>query len=154
MPDRFPYVKRGYDPSAVDRRIDDLELAMREYREKDASITNAIMSAQLAADEIIRKAKTAAEAIMENARAMSVELTDNSSQKLSSVVRFIQNHRKELTAFKDDYEALLSKYYLALDVSEIAMAEKKAGELEAYLQKFIDAELKDASSPPEDNNLA
>ena len=137
----FPLVKRGYDPVEVDKRIIMLETELREYREKDAAISNAILNAQLAADEIQRKAKIAADTIMENAKNLSSRLNEKSSGQVTSIIEAVKSQRSRLTEFKEDYTALLAKYIVKFDENDISNAEKKAIELEGYLQKYVDNEL-------------
>jgi len=156
----FTYVKRGFDPDEVQKHIDLLQAELREYREKDASITNAILSAQLAADEIIRKADVAADTIIKNARNMAARLSEISADQIVSIIAAVKDQRGMISDFKDDYTALLNKYIHAIDESAVVLAEKKAAELEGYLQKFVDTELSaldplaKASALTEDDKLA
>jgi cell division septum initiation protein DivIVA len=140
MHNKFNFVKKGYDPAEVDKRIDMLEAEIKGYRDKDLSITNAIMSAQLAADEILRRANVAADTIMLNARNMSARLTEASTGQITAIISSVKEQRRKLLEFKEEYAALLAKYILNMDENDISQAEKKAIELEAYLQKFLDAE--------------
>jgi cell division septum initiation protein DivIVA len=141
MPHSFPYVKKGYDPGAVDKHVGLLEAELKEYREKDAAIAGAILNAQIAADEILRKANVAAETIQQNARQLSARLNEKSADQIKSVINSVKEQRSRLNEFKSDYAALLSKYILTLEDNDISLAEKKAIELEGYLQKFVDNEL-------------
>jgi len=52
----FSIVKRGYDPHEVDSYIERLEQIIKSYKDKDNSINNAIVSAQVAADNILKNA--------------------------------------------------------------------------------------------------
>ena len=142
MPYNFPLVKKGYDPAEVDKHVALLEAELKEYRDKDAAISNAILNAQIAADEIQRKANVAAETIHQNARSMSARLNEKSAEQVSSIINAVKEQRSRLREFKEDYTALLSKYILTLEENDISMAENKSIELEGYLQKFIDTELK------------
>jgi len=146
MPDHFPYVRKGYDAGLVDKRIEELETELREYREKDATISNAILSAQTAADEIIRKANIAADTIIQNARNLSAKLNETSAGQVMLIIGSVKEQRRQLGEFKEEYAALLNKYILQIDESDISQAEKKSIELEGYLQKFVDTELVKGSS--------
>ena len=139
----FPLVKKGYDPEAVDQHITILYQELREYREKDASITKAILNAQLAADEIIRKADVAAETIIRNARGRAARLSESSGGQIMDIIDAVRKQRERLIEFKLDYTALLEKYIHTIDESDITNAENKSWELEKYLQKFVDSELHD-----------
>jgi len=141
MADKFTIVKKGYDPAEVDKRLNMLEMEIKDYRDKDAAISNAILNAQLAADEILRKANVAADTIMQNARSMSSRLNEKSADQVTSIIGSVKEQRSRLREFKEDYTALLSKYILKIDENDIALAENKAVELEGYLQKFVDNEL-------------
>jgi cell division septum initiation protein DivIVA len=137
----FSYVKKGYDPAQVDKHIGLLEAELKEYREKDTAISGAILNAQVAADEIMRKANVASETIQQNARNISSRLNEKSSDQINLIIAAVREQRTRLREFKDDYNALVAKYILTIDDNDIANAEKKSIELEGYLQKFVDNEL-------------
>ena len=140
MPD-FNYVRKGYDPGQVNQHIEMLERELSEYREKNSVITNAILNAQAAADEITRKAEIAAETIIKNARNLASTLAVNSSSQIQVIIDAVKNQRIQLRDFRADYLALINKYIHTLEDSDINRAEKKAVELEGYLQNFMDSEL-------------
>lgn len=146
---KFNLVKKGYDPEQVDKRIKELETIINEYHEKDGAIANAILNAQLAADEILRKANAAAETIVQNARNMSAQLTESSSRQIESVISSVKEQKAKLAVFRDDYTALLEKYLLALDDSDIAHAQRKAEELETYLERFVEKDAEAEKVKPE-----
>ena len=54
MSEKFTIVKRGYDTSEVEQYITQLETVIRGYKEKDNAINSALISAQIAANNILR----------------------------------------------------------------------------------------------------
>ena len=59
--EHFTFVKRGYDPEEVDKYITTLEQVIKSYKDKDNAIKNAIISAQMAADNVVKNAQAEAE---------------------------------------------------------------------------------------------
>jgi len=137
----FTIVKRGYDISEVDRHVAQLNLELREYREKDSAISSAILNAQIAADEIKQKANTAAETITSNARAMAEQINRKAATHMTAVIGEIRTHHALLGELREEYNTLLSKYFKAQDAGEIIQAQANAKDLENFLQNFIDKEL-------------
>jgi len=140
MSEQFSIVKKGYDPAQVDWHLSTLNKELEEYRSKDAAISAAFLSAQIAADEIRQRAERAAEMIMQNARGLSSRLNEKSADQVATIILSVRAHREQLKDFKNDYNALVGKYLTKIEDSDIAAAEMKAIELEGYLQKFLDTE--------------
>ena len=59
--EQFTFVKRGYDPEEVDKYITTLEQVIKSYKDKDNAIKNTMISAQVAADNLVRNAQSEAE---------------------------------------------------------------------------------------------
>ncbi len=97
----FSIVKKGYDPDEVNEYIGKLEEIIKSYKEKDAAIKNAIVSAQVAADNIIKNAELEAMSrkykTIEMFNALQVDIN-----KQKSIVK----------TFQADYNNLIRKYLL------------------------------------------
>jgi cell division septum initiation protein DivIVA len=127
MSQRFELVKRGYEPSAVDRYIDTLEAQVASYRQKDNTITNAIISAQQAADTIVVNAKKQARVIREN-----------TAKQLADITLSLSTQRAMLADFANEYGVIVGKYLKAIDNADFVAVNSKIDALENYLSDFAD----------------
>ena len=99
MPDKFGYIKNGYNPAEVDSYVDSLESVVKSYKEKDTAIKNAIISAQVAADNIIKNAEIEANDIKKKAVA-----------DLRALSASIAVQKELIKNFQRDYGFMVSKY--------------------------------------------
>ena len=107
--EQFTYVKRGYDPEEVDRYMSTLEQVIKSYKEKDNTIKNAIISAQAAADNIIKNAKNQAD-----------EYKIQIAKELDKVTAEVERQRIRIQAFQDVYSGLIRKYLTTIDENEMS----------------------------------
>ena len=88
--EQFTYAKRGYDPEEVDRYISTLEQVIKSYKEKDTAIKNALVNAQIAADNIIKNAEIEAHEM--KAKTLSdLKLISDSIVRQKEYVKVFQN---------------------------------------------------------------
>ena len=146
MPSKFELVKKGYNPDAVDAYIQDMEIQIKEYREKDAAISNAILNAQIAADDITQKANVAADTIIQNARNMSYQIMETTAKQVDGLLKSINSQKSKIQTFKDEYKSLIDKYIHQLDDSDFAEAEEKIQSLEIYLNRLMDVDIEQLAS--------
>ncbi|MCL2415239.1 MAG: DivIVA domain-containing protein [Defluviitaleaceae bacterium] len=125
MPTRFNIIKKGYDPVEVDSYIAALEAELKGYRDKTTAINNAIVNAQIAADNIIQNAKNQGRIIKEN-----------SVRQLADIAGSIAHQRQFLRGFIEEYNAVLGKYLQTIVEQDIALVGKKIDGLENYLVGF------------------
>ena len=138
MSDRFEYVKRGYNPLAVDEYIETLETVLKSYKEKDSAIKNAILNAQLAADNIIQ-----------NARLRSDEIKETSAKQLQELTDSISYHKQNLKDFKGEYNGLLTKYLHSVNENEFQAIDTKILNLEETLKRYTARDVAgDVPAPP------
>jgi len=136
MAARFGIVRKGYDPASVDEHISNLENIISSYKDKDAAIKNAIVSAQLAADDIIRKAKAAEEDLIKNARNQSGEIKKKSEAHVRSILELVKDQKAKYQTFVADYNALLNMYLHQNNDEDFAEVKDKFETLENYLLSF------------------
>ncbi len=129
MDKEFNIVKKGYSPEEVDEYIKSLEAKIEEYKEKDTSITNAIVNAQVAADNIIRNAKFEAEEIR-NSAVNELSLIYNSIEEQKLIVKDFQNH----------YIELVNKYLKEVNHTDFLKIFGHINELENYISSLKKAE--------------
>ena len=123
MSDRFTIVKRGgYDVSEVEQYITELETVIRGYKEKDNAINSALISAQIAANNIINDANKSAGVMKVGAIA-----------KLDAIIASISVQRRKVKDFEDDYNKLVSKYLKEINGADTQSLYSKIQDLEEYI---------------------
>lgn len=136
MPTSFSYVKKGYNPVEVDNYIETLENVVKSYKEKDSAIKNAIINAQIAADNIIKDAE-------KRSNDMSVQAI----KKVELIRNSISAQRSLVKAFQDDYNSLVDKYVSNFNQKDVLPVYASISELEEYLTSlstdFAEAEADD-----------
>ena len=132
MPD-FKLVRKGYDTFEVNRYIEKLQKEIDSFKEQEAYINRAIISAEAAAsdikdkaakecEEITAKAKADAEKVLTDANNEAEKLLSKAhnqlelirrreKDKLDDVKLFIQDQLEYLARFKEDYDSLVKKYF-------------------------------------------
>ncbi len=129
MHESFSIVKKGYDPEEVNEYIEQLEGIIKSYKEKDHAIKNAIISAQIAADNIIKNAELEAA----SKKIKAVEFVKSLSNSL-------QEQKNLLKEFQSDYNALIKKYLVDFDDREYLNMFSKINEIEEYLTNLHESE--------------
>jgi len=122
MPDKFGYSKQGYNPAEVDSYVDSLENVIKSYKEKDSAIKNAIISAQVAAENIIKNAELEALA-MENKTLSDLKFMADS----------IVKQKDNIKRFETDYSQLIGKYLKNFEESDLISVYSTVNEMENYL---------------------
>lgn len=128
MEEKFNIIKKGYDPVEVNKYIDELETVIISYKEKDAAIKNAIISAQVVADVIIERAEADAAGI----RVEAVRFLDMAFD-------VIADNRHYINSFRQDYNALISKYTCPFDDDEAIRIIAESDEVEHYISGVKEA---------------
>jgi len=122
---------RGYDPVEVDdfldlvaeslhfyaekygeqeRKINQLEKQLEDYRNLRGSLQEALLMAQQSADEKVEAAKKEAEAIVAEARAKAERILEEALQTLSGYKIEIERLKKMKVSFVAEFKAILRKY--------------------------------------------
>ena len=154
MTSRFGIVRKGYDPEAVDKyldsvkdyltelesnqkncqsEIDRLNKALDEFRQKEASINNALVNAQISADSILMNARNAADNIVKNAKNEAEITKDAINRLLSDIVVAMLPHRKTVLNFRRDYEEVLTTYLKEIDENDFKAVIERFDSLEKYI---------------------
>lgn len=110
----FSIVKKGYEPREVDSYIKKLEDVILSYKEKDVAIKNAIISAQIAADNIVKNAEL--EAMSHKVKAI---------EDLKEIQINILSEKNKLDSFQREYSELINKYLINLDNNQIIKVNEK-----------------------------
>jgi len=134
--EQFTYVKRGYDPEEVDRYISTLEQVVKSYKEKDNAIKNAIISAQVAADNMVKNAKAQAE-----------EYKGQIAKELDKVSIEVDRQRMRIQAFQDVYSGLVRKYLTDINEKDISDLYSRLDEVDKFIERLKEV---DIIPPPQD----
>ena len=124
--ERYPLVKRGYDPAAVDSDIETLENVIKSYKEKDNAIKNAIISAQIAADNMIKNAKMQAD-----------EYKEQIVGELENVRREVARERSKVQEFQDSYTELVQKYLTKINEGEVSGIHLRLNEIDTLIDNLM-----------------
>ncbi|MCL2698708.1 MAG: DivIVA domain-containing protein [Defluviitaleaceae bacterium] len=125
MTEKFAIVKRGYDTAEVDNYIEQLEVVIRSYKEKDQAINNALISAQITASKILKEAEESA-----------VVMKAGAVAKLDAITASVAVQKRMIKGFQDDYNHILKKYLHEIDEAEILGLYSKVQDLEEYMDSL------------------
>jgi cell division septum initiation protein DivIVA len=128
--EQFSIVKRGYDTEEVDKYIAALEQVVKSYKEKDNAIKNAIISAQVAADNILKNARCAAD-----------EYKGLLAKELVKVQEELDRQRAKVRAFCEMYQHLIAKHLTAFDTNEVQALFDSIDGIENMVNSFIQTDL-------------
>jgi cell division septum initiation protein DivIVA len=128
--EQFTYVKRGYDPEEVDRYIATLEQVIKSYKEKDNAIKNAIISAQIAADNMVKNAKNQAD-----------EYKGQIAKELDKVTQEIDRQRMRIQAFQDVYSGLVRTYLTDLDGKDMEDLFSRLEDVDKLVNKLKEVDI-------------
>lgn len=118
----FSIVKKGYDPQEVSEYISKLEEVIKSYKEKDLAIKNAIVSAQIAADNIVK-----------NAELESMSRKYKTMEILNAMHADIARQKSIVKTFQSDYNNLIKKYLTDFNDVEFLAIFNTLNELEENL---------------------
>jgi len=124
MPEKFSYVKKGYDPEQVDNYIDTLEQVVKSYKDKDSAIKNAIISAQMAADNIVK-----------NAHLQVAESRAQALSQIQSIIASISEQRNKVKEFQEEYVNMVQKYLIDFNETDMNHIYNKITELEQLIAR-------------------
>ncbi|GHU55695.1 hypothetical protein AGMMS49975_17870 [Clostridia bacterium] len=110
MTDKFNIVKKGYDPSAVDNYINDLEAVLKSYKDKDAAIKNAIINASIAADNMKSTAAAEASDIVNEARGTADNLRKQAYEQLGELKSILGKQKEAVKKFQSDFALVVSGF--------------------------------------------
>lgn len=123
---KFTKVRKGYDMVEVDKYVNELESVVKSYKEKDIAIKNAILNAQIAADNIIKNSKNEAAAYK-----------DEVIERLHLIDESIKFQKTNVQEFKKDYDDLLNKYLLKPSSSDFVPLLSKIDSLSSYVNTLL-----------------
>ncbi|MCL2499083.1 MAG: DivIVA domain-containing protein [Defluviitaleaceae bacterium] len=134
--EQFSYVKRGYSPEEVNKYIATLEQVIKSYKEKDNAIKNAIISAQVAADNVVR-----------NAHMQAHDYKKKITQQLLQVSAAIDTERMRVQAFHDVYSGLMRKYLFEIETADMFEMSRRLDDMEKLVNDLLEMEVPPLGEP-------
>ncbi len=120
MPTKFNIIKKGgYDTVEVDRYIENMESMIRGYKEKDSSIKNAIINAQIAADDIVKRAELHA-----------IELKNDTIKQMAAIKNSIEYQKRKIEDFQVEYNKMINKYIREFNADDMELLIRKLEDIE------------------------
>ena len=135
MKQLFTHVKRGYSPEEVDSYIATLEQVVKSYKDKDNAIKNALISAQVAADNILKNAK-----IQANDYKMQI------AKELERVSVEVGRQRTRVKEFQDVYTSMVNKYLKEENV-DIDKLYSCIDDVDNLITHFLNTDMADITTP-------
>lgn len=114
----FPIVKKGYDPYTVETYLTNLQETLKNYQQKDNVINNAIVSAQIAADNIIHEANV-----------KSAKMLADTEAKLEQMQNLLASQENIIKNFENDYNKLVKKYLSNFDTNDVLKISSKINDI-------------------------
>ena len=125
----FTIVKRGYNPEEVDAYIATLEQVIKSYKDKDNAIKNAIISAQVAADNIVK-----------NAHLQAGDYKNKVARQLANMKETIAIQRVRVKSFQELYIKMLQNYIKEFNEQDIKELIKNIDEIELTVHRMSEME--------------
>lgn len=122
--------KGGFDQEEVMAYIEQLEDTIDRYKEKDNSIKNAIVSAQIASDNMIKNAK-------EQAKEYRIQI----ARELENIRTEIERERFRVQEFQDMYEELIRKHLTKLNGEDFSQLYKKLDDADKMINHLMQLDL-------------
>ena len=136
--EQFTFVKRGYDPEEVDKYVATLEQVIKSYKDKDNAIKNAIISAQIAADNMIK-----------NAKAQADEYKAQIGRELGKVRSEVERQRMRVQAFQDVYTNLVRKYLIEVQDNDMSDLYSRLDDVDKLLGVLMEDDILTQSASDE-----
>jgi len=118
------------------KKIKQLELSVKEYRQRDETLRDTLMSTQKMVDDLKVTASREAQLIIDEARAKADATVQNGHNRLAQIHEEIEALKRQRTTFEVQLKGLLKSH---MDMIEMSDPEReKTEELESklkYLQK-------------------
>lgn len=136
--ERFNIVKKGYDVEEVERYIVSIEQSLTHYKDKDNAIKNAIISAQVAADSMVRNAKNQAD-----------EYKTQIVKELAKVTAEVERQRGRIRAFQDVYTNLVQTYLKDIEANGFADLFARLDDVDRMVERLKELDVLPAPTPGE-----
>ena len=138
--EKFSIVKKGYNPTEVDTYVETLEQVIKSYKDKDNAIKNALISAQVAADNVVK-----------NAHLQAVEYKQQIGKQLAFVQESIAAQRQKIQAFQEMYRTMMQEYLKDMTDKDIKPLYGRLDEIDNLIVRLKDMDDIQPESTPEAN---
>jgi cell division initiation protein len=114
------------------KKIKRLERSLKEYRQRDETLRDTLMSTQKMVDDLKVTASKEAQLIMDEARAKADATVQNGHNRLAQIHEEIETLKRRRSQFEVQLKGLLKSHLEMLDMSD--PEREKAEELESKLK--------------------
>ncbi len=114
------------------KRIRRLELSVKEYRQRDETLRDTLMSTQKMVDELKVTASKEAQLIIDEARAKADQTVQKGHNRLAQIHEEIESLKRQRTRFEVELKGLLKSHLEMLERED--PAREKVEELESKLK--------------------
>lgn len=97
------------------RKIKKLEARMREYRQRDETLRDTLMSTQKMVDDLKVSAGKEAQIILDEARAKADKMLQQGHNRLAQISEEIEAMKRQRTQFRAQMEGLLETHFRLLE---------------------------------------
>ncbi len=97
------------------KKIKKLEAQMREYRQRDETLRDTLMSTQKMVDDLKVSAGREAQIILEEARAKADKMVQQGHNRLAQISEEVEAMKRQRTQFKAQLEGLLETHFRLLE---------------------------------------
>lgn len=99
----------GYEPAEVDAYINSLEQQLKEYEGKASAINNAIISAQMASDKMIKQANEETAELIKKAKEEAAELVKKAKDEADTIIKQANGEKDKIMAEAQKYSVAISE---------------------------------------------
>ena len=121
----FDRIRNGYDPQQVDRYISEMNARLSTFETQNEAISNALINAQMAADNIIANAEIAAS-----------EIRGKSIEQLNNIALSVEEQRQMVLEFRKEYNDLTNKYIKRVEEEDFDNIFRQIEILDGYINKL------------------
>ncbi|MCL2386755.1 MAG: hypothetical protein FWC89_04295 [Defluviitaleaceae bacterium] len=135
--DKFTLVKRGYDPVSVDAYVDSVQLTMRSYSDKEATINKAIIRAQESADAIIAEARQEAADIISRAKSEASDMRKTYGNQMYEITNLLNTQKQLLQSIQQDYDTTVTRFLRTIEENNLSTIMDKITAMENSVAEFM-----------------
>lgn len=123
---------------SLKKKIKQLEQAVKEYRQRDETLRDTLMSTQKMVDDLKVTASKEAQLIIDEARAKADATVQQGHNRLAQIHEEIESLKRQRTQFEVQLKGLLKSHLEMLEISD--PEKEKTEELESKLKYLKKAE--------------
>ncbi len=136
----------GYEPAEVDAYINSLDQQLKEYERKASAINNAIISAQMASDKMIKQANAETSELIKKAKDEAAEIVQKAKDEADTIIKQANDEKEKIMVEARKYSAAIAENATEeIDRIHSTIAEQKSSlnsltiEYNTLIEKYLKA---------------